>query len=132
MSGMRKFILILALISICFASEQKEEIEFDEQPGVGHFHIAGGLSNTKPADDEARQVAQANKAAVEAKTGKTYNTFEVESYATQVVAGTNFFLKVKVDNGEYVHVRVYRDLSQAHSVHSVQEGKSSSDALAYF
>jgi len=50
----------------------------------------------------------------------------------QVVAGTNFFFKIDVGDGHYVHARVFRNLSQELSVHSVQTDKTENDALAYF
>ncbi len=50
----------------------------------------------------------------------------------QVVAGTNFFFKIAVGDGEFVHARVYRDLGRNVSVHSVQTNKGLGDALEYF
>jgi cystatin-A/B len=49
-----------------------------------------------------------------------------------VVAGINYFLKIDVGDGKQVHARVYKDLSQNLSVHSVQTGKTASDPLQYF
>ena len=85
----------------------------------------------KPADAVAQEVATANKGDIEGKTGKTYGTFDVVSYGTQLVAGTNYFLKINTGD-EHIHARVYKDLGGDYSVHSVQEGKSADDELAYF
>jgi len=49
-----------------------------------------------------------------------------------VVAGQNFFVKIDVGDGEFVHARIYRDLKNNLSVHSVQTGKSAHDEIAYF
>jgi hypothetical protein len=52
----------------------------------------------------------------------------------QVVAGTNFFVKVCTDHdaGEHVHLRIYRDLQGTLSLASVQEGKAHADPIEYF
>jgi cystatin-A/B len=68
----------------------------------------------------------------EEKAGAKFGSYELHSYATQVVAGTNFFLKINVGDGAFVHARVYRDLAQALSVSAVQTGKAEDDALEYF
>jgi hypothetical protein len=54
---------------------------------------AGGISAQKPVDDEVRNVYASVAAAVEAQAGVA-GAHEIRAYATQVVAGTNFFVKV--------------------------------------
>lgn len=49
-----------------------------------------------------------------------------------MVAGINYFVKIAVAEGEYIHARIYRDLQRNVSVHSVQTDKSETDELAYF
>ena len=58
--------------------------------------MLGGFGDAKPADDEVKKVVSETKADVEKKLGATFNVFEPVCYKTQVVAGTNFFVKVKV------------------------------------
>ena len=72
----------------------------------------------------------------------------------QVVAGMNFFVKVSLGDGKHVHIRsqvkriyfpfeieikmnayhsrIYRDLSQNVTLHSLQEGKTEADPLEHF
>lgn len=50
----------------------------------------------------------------------------------QVVAGKNYFVKIAVNDGEYIHARIFRDLQRNVSVHSVQMGKTETDELVYF
>lgn len=72
------------------------------------------------------------KADLENKAGRTFADLKPVSYATQVVAGINYFVKIAVAEGEYIHARIYRDLQRNVSVHSVQTDKSETDELAYF
>ncbi|EAL61538.1 cystatin A1 [Dictyostelium discoideum AX4] len=91
----------------------------------------GGLKpEVHAANDEIRQVVA--KVADELKS--KLNTTEVEpvSYKTQLVAGTNYFIKVKTPAG-FAHARVYKDLQQNHSVHSVKaDGITEESEIVYF
>lgn len=53
-------------------------------------------------------------------------------FVGKVVAGVNYFVKIAVAEGEYIHARIYRDLQRNVSVHSVQTGKTEADELTYF
>nr|AET79741.1 cysteine protease inhibitor [Acanthamoeba castellanii] len=92
----------------------------------------GGLGNARPADDEVNLLVAGVKADLENKAGRTFADLKPVSYATQVVAGINYFVKIAVAEGEYIHARIYRDLQRNVSVHSVQTGKSETDELEYF
>ncbi|KYQ99748.1 cystatin A2 [Tieghemostelium lacteum] len=91
----------------------------------------GGLSKLKPADDQVREVLTKVKGQVEAKLAREYCIFDAISYKSQVVAGTNFFIKVKTNDG-YIHLRVYRDLENVCKLVSLQEGHSMDDEITYF
>ena len=81
------------------------------------------------------------------------------SYSTQVVAGTNYFMKIRVGEDTYVHIRVYEPLSYTRQdptlrkvanvfnkqcfkfflkylfatfISAIQENKSFTDAIEYF
>jgi len=93
----------------------------------------GGVKpGAQPVNDEVRNIANQVKGAIETKLGKTFDHYEPETFTTQVVAGVNYFIKINVGNGEYVHARVYKDLQGHISLNNAQGGKSSGDALEYF
>eukprot|EP01132_Coremiostelium_polycephalum_P010075 gene10075-12350_t len=95
--------------------------------------LVGGIKDVKPVDADAHTAANAVREQALTKLSKSStDVFEPVSYATQVVAGTNFFIKVKVGSGEYVHLRVFRDFSNNHSLHSLQSGKTETDPIEYF
>lgn len=95
--------------------------------------MVGGFSEDRVPDDEVRNIAQTIKPHAEAHINRNFNTWEVVKFRSQVVAGTNFSLKIHVDNDEYVHVKVFRSLPYAGSqltVKNVETGKSLETPLA--
>lgn len=72
--------------------------------------MCGGFTGAQPADDQVKNIANEIKPKLEAATNKKYGEFEAVSYKTQVVAGTNYVIKVKVGNNEFVHVKVFQPL----------------------
>lgn len=97
--------------------------------------MCGGASEAKPADDETHQICAAVKGELEGKVGKTFPEYTALLVRKQVVAGTNFFVKIHVGSGDHVHARIFRPLphqGNEPSVHSHQTGKTADDALEYF
>ncbi|XP_020781373.1 cystatin 14a, tandem duplicate 2 [Boleophthalmus pectinirostris] len=95
----------------------------------------GGTSEVKPADQKIQDIADAVRSQVEEKAGKKYDSFQAKAYTTQVVAGTNYFIKIQVSDEDHVHVRVHRGLPHtggALEVHGLQESKSHHDPIEYF
>ncbi|NWQ94442.1 CYTA5 protein, partial [Burhinus bistriatus] len=54
----------------------------------------GGLSEPKPATPEIQHIANEVKQEFERRSKRTYDIFKAIVYKTQVVAGTNYFIKV--------------------------------------
>ncbi|CAM9652979.1 unnamed protein product [Bubo scandiacus] len=97
--------------------------------------LCGGTSAARPATDETQRIADEVKPHLEAKEGKTFDVFTAVEFKTQVVAGTNYFIKVHVGNDEFMHLRVFRSLpheNQPLSLHSYQSSKTKHDELAFF
>ena len=64
----------------------------------------GGVGNESPVDDNVRDLVVNLKSDIEEKAGAHFSTFEPVSFATQVVAGTNYFVKINVGDS-HIHVR---------------------------
>uniref|UniRef100_A0A8C0G3R1 Cystatin A n=1 Tax=Chelonoidis abingdonii TaxID=106734 RepID=A0A8C0G3R1_CHEAB len=97
----------------------------------------GGLTEPKPATPEVQKIADQVKLQLEEKANEKYLVFVAILYKTQVVAGTNYFIKVSVSNStdECVHLRVFQSLpheNEGPSLTSYETGKTKADPLTYF
>ena len=71
----------------------------------------GGHTAPAVATEEIKALATSFKAATETKLGKVYTVFTATHYTTQVVAGTNYKIKVQVDGVDaFVHLAVFKPL----------------------
>nr|XP_014269655.2 cystatin-B-like [Maylandia zebra] len=97
--------------------------------------MCGGLTEEKEADEEVQKICDAMKPHAEQKAERNFEVFIAQSYKTQVVAGTNYFIKVYVGDEEYVHLRVYEKLPcdvEELELTDLQHPKSQCDSIEYF
>ena len=124
------------------ATENEEQKEADEQKmngvvdGVKKMRLCGGLGK-REVDDLVKTACEAVKEAVIKKSEADKVTLSVTEFTpiacqSQVVAGTNLFVKVRVAAKEFVHLRIWCKLDSSMELTDVQFGKSESDELAYF
>jgi len=107
--------------------------------------LAGGVGDEKPSDEEitgivtsmADSIKSSAMASLTQSGGNVdANAFknspiEVLSYKTQVVAGTNYFAKVRIASMIF-HVRIYKHFSGSLELTKVSAPKKESDPIAYF
>ncbi|NXD90537.1 CYTX protein, partial [Chaetorhynchus papuensis] len=75
------------------------------------------------------------KVQFESQANMACDVFGAIVYRTQVVAGIIYFIKVKVSNDNYVHLKVFQSLpyeNQGPSLVGFQTGKTRDDPLTYF
>lgn len=87
--------------------------------------VCGGKSETKAVDSESRQFLNTVKRSVESQTGKKYAQWQPNAVRTQIVAGVNYFAKIKVGDNEYIHVTVWKKLGdEGYEITSVSPAKA--------
>lgn len=94
--------------------------------------MCGGFGQAKDADDEVKNMVKEMKQQTEQKLGKTFSEFEAVKYTTQVVAGTNYLVKVKVGPEQYVHIKIWKKLpcyGGACELSEAEGGKTLNDKL---
>ncbi|XP_019731589.1 cystatin-B-like isoform X1 [Hippocampus comes] len=95
----------------------------------------GGLSDVTDANEVIQEICDHVKSRVEQKTGKAYTVFTAKSCRSQIIAGTNYFIKVHVGGNDHVHLRVYQSLSLTGTgpeLISIKEFKTHDDEIEYF
>ncbi|KAM4700642.1 cystatin-A-like [Discoglossus pictus] len=94
--------------------------------------MAGGTSAPKKATPEIQELVNKIKAVVEQKEGVNFAMFEAVQYKTQVVAGTNCFVKIKTGPTQYIHCRIFKGFNDIVSLSDYQIGKTLESNLSYF
>ena len=69
--------------------------------------LPGGFDEVKEIDEETRVLALNMKEKAEEMLGETFEVFEPILYTTQVVAGTNYNIKVHIGDEVFIHMKVY-------------------------
>jgi len=94
---------------------------------------AGAVGTFKPADADAQSVLDQILPELQARlmhlSGKPVTLL---GYATQTVAGRNYFLKVRFGSDAVVHARVHMNLQKEIKLHSVQEGHKDDQVINHF
>jgi len=112
---------------------QQEEKKENNDNNKSTF--VGGAKN-REIDDEIKQIANDSKELViqyASKNNKNikFDKYEVIECRTQVVAGLNVFLKICVNNDEYIHVIVWRKFDKTIEILNVDFNKLKSDPLQF-
>jgi cystatin-A/B len=72
--------------------------------------MLGGFGEGRELHAEEIEMLMNFKPHIEERVNRNFETFTPIACKTQVVAGTNFLIKVQVDNDEYIHVKIFRPL----------------------
>ncbi|XP_062033074.1 cystatin-A [Lepus europaeus] len=97
--------------------------------------IPGGLTEAKPATPEIQEMVNKFKTQLEKETNESYEEFEAVEYKTQVVAGINYYVKVRVGEDRYIHMKIFKPLpgqNQDLVLSAYQIDKSKNDELIGF
>lgn len=77
--------------------------------------VCGGAGDAQDGNEDLQSMCEALKADItKAAQAKGWNglitSLEVDKYKQQVVAGTNYFVRVKINEGGFFHLRIYEPL----------------------
>ncbi|XP_047424708.1 cystatin-A-like [Mugil cephalus] len=95
----------------------------------------GGFTEPRPATEEIQKICDEVKGHVEERTNKKYEIFTALEYRSQVVAGTNYLIKVNSGPTSHLHVIVFEALpgdGGQKSVSGLEEGHTKDDPLVPF
>ncbi|CAG2167767.1 unnamed protein product [Oppiella nova] len=92
----------------------------------------GGIGETKQPDDTVHDICHKIRKDVEDKNGQTFSEFTPIVFKTQVVNGINYFIKVRVSDGKYVHIRTHRAFTGEVSFANFEDNKSLEEDIGYF
>jgi len=92
----------------------------------------GGLTDEHPVNEKVEGYARQVKDEAQAKAGSPFTSYTPVSFRSQVVAGTNYFIKVDVGQGQFIVERVYVDFKGNTSLSSVKTGVGKDDSIEYF
>ena len=95
--------------------------------------MCGGFNNNpREPDENSIEATNSVKSLVEERLSKVFETFELHSFKSQVVAGINYKLKVKVGEKEFLHLFVFKQLPHQGGgfvLNNIVEGQSETDEL---
>ena len=83
--------------------------------------LAGGFDEVKEIDEEVKVLALNMKEKAEEILGETFKVFEPILYTTQVVAGTNYNIKVHIGDERFIHMKIYVPLPVYNKVNELIE-----------
>ena len=70
--------------------------------------VPGGKSSARPVSDETKQLVLQQRAAIASAAGvESFDVFEPVSERSQVVAGTNHYVKIRVGSDAYAHAVIW-------------------------
>jgi hypothetical protein len=107
-------------------------------PAVAAAHLKGSLGNVVQPDAEAQSVADRALPLIHAKLPHLSGAAPtLLLYATQLVNGKNYFLKLRFPaaagaEARIVHARVHVSREQQLTLHSIQENQKDDQLIAYF
>ena len=115
--------------------EEKKESDNNNNNNNNNSTFIGGAKN-REIDDEIKQITNDTKNLVieyASKNNKNikFNKYDVIECKTQIVAGINIFLKICINNDNYIHVFIWKKFDKTMEILNVDFDKKKSDPLQF-
>ena len=98
--------------------------------------ICGGTGQEQAATEDVQNLVDGVKSDIVTKLGSNPAVFQATHFKTQVVAGTNYFVKIHIGEEKFIHVRIYKHFSGSVQLHGVKHhdvgGVQADVQLEYF
>ena len=96
--------------------------------------LCGGTGEEREVTVEVEQLLEAVRPDIVAVLGISPPVLQATHFKTQVVAGTNYFVRVCVGSEKHVHVRIFKHFSGSVELQGVQhkDGVGAGEPLLYF
>nr|ACH48197.1 cell cycle-regulated histone H1-binding protein [Cyriopagopus schmidti] len=94
--------------------------------------LCGGTGEVREPDENVKEICEKVREEVQAKSGKQFQEFTPVSFRSQLVNGTNYFIKVRGGGDEHLHLRVHKSFQGDLTLSSYQLSKTAEDELVYF
>eukprot|EP01084_Bolivina_argentea_P109354 195469_1 len=131
----RKLDESIQLLGVDLNKTEEDLLVFTNEEKEKRKVVVGGLKD-KAIDELVVRACQSIKEGVavqaQQEKQKVFTEFTPIKAKSQVVAGTNLFVKVKVDQDRFIHIRVWCKLDSTCELSSVQWDKNESDQITYF
>ncbi|XP_073524771.1 leukocyte cysteine proteinase inhibitor 1-like [Phyllobates terribilis] len=101
---------------------------------MAESYMVGGFGPEKPANEEAQAACDSVKAQFLKQSGKNAAKFVVWRFRSQVVAGTNYLVKVDIGD-DFCHLKIFVPLPHTGEDPELlgwQCGKTKNDAITSF
>jgi len=115
MKYLNLLLVILAVVIVCVGAQ-----------------LPGGVSKEEPITDQVAGLALSFQGEAATNAGLEFEQFTPVSYAKQVVAGLNYFIKVDVGNGDAVILKIYQHFSGSTQLIGVKTGVTVEGPITYF
>ena len=86
--------------------------------------MPGGYSEVNECSEDVKILATKMQEQIENNLGETFETFEPILFTCQVVAGTNYNVKIHVGDERFIHVKIYVPLPSSNSSSEILECES--------
>ncbi|XP_056416205.1 cystatin-A1-like [Hyla sarda] len=97
--------------------------------------LVGGIGAEKVADPEIQAACDSIKSEFLKQSGVNAAEFKAMKYKSQVVAGTNYFVRVWLGGDQFCHVKIYKPLphtGEKPSLAGFHLGSTERDPITYF
>jgi len=136
-------VLVVVLV-LCTANRPAAETQTNaldnhiENPRASRKAVlVGGFGESHSVTPEVTQLVGKMKERILARAqaaglNSDGSMFEPISYRSQVVAGTNYYVKIRISKTDYIHVKIFKPLPYSHDeplILSIDIGKKEHDVL---